>query len=306
MVVFSGKKFNHILSEGEIPGTLYSMSDSGWMDQDLFFDWFANHFLQHAVSSRPLLLMLDGHSSHYTLELVKLAAENDVIIFCLPPHTTADSQPLDTSCFGPLKVYWSEACRQFMFANPGCVVSKFQFSKLFSKAWSKGMTIDNITSGFCSSGIYPFNPKAILDKLPSADSSSAKKSGGSDSSGTKSGEGDSSSTKSGDGDSSRNPQSGEDPEDPLPPSGSLPEELPEEPPPSPPPSSSSPPVFAADKIELFEKRLENEYDIYTDTEYVLWLQTFHPESAPSLSDVIAVAPLQELPFSGEYCLTTTQ
>ncbi len=105
MVVFTGKHFN-----------------------------FSNHFLSHAVSCRPLILMLDGHSSHYTLELIKLAAENDVIIFCLPPHTTADSQPLDIGCFGPLKVYWSEVCRQFMFNNPGRVVSKLYFSKLFAQA----------------------------------------------------------------------------------------------------------------------------------------------------------------------------
>ena len=148
MVVFSGKWFNHELSKGEVPGTLYGMSDSGWMDSELFSDWFSNHFLKHAVPSRPLMLILDGHSSHYTLKLVKTAAENDVILFCLPPHTTADSQPLDTSCFGPLKTYWVETCRQFIFSNPGRAISKFQFSKLFSEAWSKGMSINNIISGF--------------------------------------------------------------------------------------------------------------------------------------------------------------
>ena len=83
VVFFSGKKFNHDLSKGEVPGTLYGMSDSGWMDQELFFNWFANHFLKHAVSARPLLLMLDGHSSHYTLELEAL--KNEVIVFFLPP-----------------------------------------------------------------------------------------------------------------------------------------------------------------------------------------------------------------------------
>ena len=57
------------------------------------------HFLKHAVSIRPLMLLLDGHLSHYTVELVKLAAEHDMILFCLPPHTTADCQPLDTTCF---------------------------------------------------------------------------------------------------------------------------------------------------------------------------------------------------------------
>lgn len=128
MVVFSGKNFNHalILSEGEVPATLYGMSDSGWMDQELFATWFSTHFLRHAVSSRPIVLLLDGHSSHFTLELVQTAAQHDVVIFCLPPHTTADSQPLDTSCFGPLKTYWSKVCRDFLFSNPGCVITVFK------------------------------------------------------------------------------------------------------------------------------------------------------------------------------------
>ena len=162
MVIFSGKHFNYDLAEGEVPGTFYGMSDSGWMDQDLFSKWFTSHFLKHAVPGRPLLLLLDGHSSHYTLELIQTASEKDVIIFCLPPHATADSQPLDTSVFGPLKSYWSQACLEYMFSNPGHVVTKFQFSSLFRQAWSKGMSIDNLYAGFKKTGVYPFNPEAIL------------------------------------------------------------------------------------------------------------------------------------------------
>ena len=94
MVVFSGKKFNHDLCEGEVPGSLYGMSESGWMDQELFSNWFLHQFLKHAVSSRPILLMLDGHSSHYTLDLVQSAAENDVIIFCIPPQTASHWTPV--------------------------------------------------------------------------------------------------------------------------------------------------------------------------------------------------------------------
>ena len=237
MVVFSGKKFNHELTVGEVPGTLYGMSDSGWMDSELFANWFSSHFLKHAVASRPLLLMLDGHKSHYTLDLVQTAAENGVIIFCLPPHTTADSQPLDTSCFGPLKVYWSEACREFMFTNAGRVVSKFQFSRLFSKAWSKGMTINNIVSGFRSTGIYPFNPEAILKKVPDSDPSS-------------SGE-----TRTFCGDDVQPPGESGD--------------------------SSNGCDFSPETLERFETRYENGYDIFSDKEYVAWLQVYHPEDAPT-------------------------
>jgi len=74
-----------------------------WLDRPRTIFYLV--FVAFSVPERPLLLMLDGHSSHYTLELVKVAAAENVILFCLPPHTTADSQLLDTSCFGPLKTY---------------------------------------------------------------------------------------------------------------------------------------------------------------------------------------------------------
>ena len=61
------------------------------------------HFLQLAVRARPLIIVLDGQSSQYQPELVQYAKEKDVIPFCLPPHTTHESQPLDLNVFKPLK-----------------------------------------------------------------------------------------------------------------------------------------------------------------------------------------------------------
>ena len=40
MVVLIGKHFNAQLSNGEVPGILYGISPNGWMDQELFSDWF--------------------------------------------------------------------------------------------------------------------------------------------------------------------------------------------------------------------------------------------------------------------------
>ena len=50
-------------------------------------DGLAEHFHSHAVSDRPILLLLDGHSSHYQPELISFAKQYEVILFCLPPHT---------------------------------------------------------------------------------------------------------------------------------------------------------------------------------------------------------------------------
>ena len=67
------------------------------MDTDLFKSWLKDHLLKYAVGGRPILLVLDGHSTHYQPELIKYAKENQVILLCLPPHTTHESQPLDAN-----------------------------------------------------------------------------------------------------------------------------------------------------------------------------------------------------------------
>jgi len=79
-VIFDAKSLNLEWTKGEVPGTTYDLSSRGWINMELFKGWFTNHFLQHAVSARPLLLLLDGHSSHYNPEAIRLAKANDVIL----------------------------------------------------------------------------------------------------------------------------------------------------------------------------------------------------------------------------------
>ena len=88
------------------------------------------------------------------------------MFFCLPPHTTHITQPLDNGCFGPLKRFWKEECQQYCTKNPGCVITRLQFSQLFSCAWYRGMTMENIVSGFRHTGVYPFNRDALRPKPP--------------------------------------------------------------------------------------------------------------------------------------------
>ena len=114
-----------------------------------------------AVPGRPLLLMFDGHSTHYQPAVVRFAKEPGVIMLCLPPHTTHESQPLDCGVFGPLKTKWSENCHQFFQKNPGKVITKFNFNKLFSEAWLKYLIPANIIAGFRKCGVYSYNPTAI-------------------------------------------------------------------------------------------------------------------------------------------------
>ena len=64
--------------------------------------------------------------------------------FCLPPHTTHESQPLDISVSKLLKQNWQIACYKFMQSHPGKVITKYQFSSLLSEAWMATMTPANM------------------------------------------------------------------------------------------------------------------------------------------------------------------
>ena len=82
-------------------------------------------------------------------------------MFCLPPHTTHECQPLDCSLFGPLKAHWRQTCHAFYQENPGQVISKLNFCRIFKPAWLKSVTPENIIGGFKKAGVFPFNPSAV-------------------------------------------------------------------------------------------------------------------------------------------------
>ena len=154
------------LTVGEVPGTIYGLNDSGWMDKEIFELWFLYHCLVYAPPMRPLLILMDGHSSHFSPQFVNKAAEEQILVFCLPLHTTHLAQPLDKGVFSPLKQAWREICHDYVVKNPGKVVTRFQFSSLFGQAWQKAMTPENIMAGFRVTGVYPTDRFRILPKEP--------------------------------------------------------------------------------------------------------------------------------------------
>lgn len=162
MVIWDRKSLPPELAVGEMPGTIYGLSQKGWIDQELFDMWFHMHFLRYAPPPRPILLLMDGHSSHYCPATIRSAAQERIILFSLLPNTTHLTQPLDKAVFGPLKAFWKQACHNFIVKNREKRVSKENFSSIFSEAWMQAMTPKNILSGFHVTGIYPPNRNAII------------------------------------------------------------------------------------------------------------------------------------------------
>ena len=140
---------------------LYAKSDSGWIDTELFLFWLKKIFLKHVVSQRPVLLLVDGHKSHINLDVIDLCRQNDVILFCLPPHTTHALQPLDVSVFKSLKDRYAKAVQSLSFTKKNFIVTKRDFSKVLKVPFEQAFSIPNIKAGFTKCGIFPLNPDAI-------------------------------------------------------------------------------------------------------------------------------------------------
>ena len=138
MVIFDAKNLNHTWTKNEVPGTKYGLSDNGWINTELFEGWVCELFIHNAVPGRPLLLLLDGHSTHYQPDVVKFAREHDIIMLCFPPHTSHASQPLDCGVFKPLKSEWTNVCHTFFQNNPGKIITRFNFQFVVLTSLAEG------------------------------------------------------------------------------------------------------------------------------------------------------------------------
>ena len=127
-------------------------------------DWLLNHFIPRKPTGKNLLI-LDGHASHMNnANLLEVARENDIIIVCLPSHTTHYLQPLDRVAFKPFKTYWKDACQKLVRLNNGIKnISRSEFGGLLNSAWVRFANVQIGVSAFRATGIYPLSIDAIPD-----------------------------------------------------------------------------------------------------------------------------------------------
>jgi DDE superfamily endonuclease len=107
----------------------------------------------------PRLLIIDGHNSHTTVKFLEYAHEHNIIVLCLPPHTTHYLQPCDVGVFGPLSRSWkAEVERSF---NKGIPITRYNLIETYAKARLSSFKHTTIESAFRKTGIWPPNPAAI-------------------------------------------------------------------------------------------------------------------------------------------------
>lgn len=162
--IFKGKNKKMEFLDGMPNGSNIAMGEkSAYVNASIFLDWLKNHFLPRKPAGTALLI-LDGHTSHTnSVEVLEFCEENNIILLCLPSHTTHYLQPLDRAFFKSLKSNYYVACNNYVKANPTRKLSRLQFGRLLGFAWNKSASVENGIAGFRATGIAPYNPEIIPD-----------------------------------------------------------------------------------------------------------------------------------------------
>jgi len=106
---------------------------------------------------------MDGHESHKTPEMRRLAIEHNIEFYFLPPHTTHRLQPLDVGIFGPLQRKWQERCDEIIGETNG-EVPRSEFVKEYMDVRNGVFTKELIQSAWKKAGMWPRNPHKFTEK----------------------------------------------------------------------------------------------------------------------------------------------
>ena len=163
LILFKRKRMVQGLSNGAPAGGLVLCNESGWMDKTTFVKWL-KHFIDYVkpTTAKPVLLVLDGHTSHTkNLEAINMARQHGVIMVSFPPHCTHGMQPLDVSFFKPLKTYYNIAHEKWLRTHPEQKVTAFDICPLFAEAYREATKMTTAVNGFENNWTLALQPTRL-------------------------------------------------------------------------------------------------------------------------------------------------
>jgi hypothetical protein len=143
------------------------VSENGWTNNEIGLIWLKNVFDKYTKDrtiGRYRLLILDGHGSHVTPEFDQYCLDHQIIVLCMPPHSSHLLQPLDVGCFSVLKRSYGQRVEQLMSLGVNHI-DKQDFLPLYQQARAESLYEKTIHSGFAATGLVPYEPDRVLSLL---------------------------------------------------------------------------------------------------------------------------------------------
>lgn len=106
------------------------------------------------------MLIMDGHSSHYSFELLQFCISCNIVVLCYPAHCTHTLQGLDVVCFAKMKRIWHASLDRFLNLNKRGI-NKDEFATVFGLAYIEAFDAETVQTAFRVTGVHPYNTSVI-------------------------------------------------------------------------------------------------------------------------------------------------
>ena len=153
---------------------LLSKTENGSMELPLFTDWIKNAVIPHKNTVNKdgtSLLIVDNHSSRFSVATIDLCIANNIEILCYPGHLTHILQGPDVVLNKPINTVVEDMIHNNIFLSGNSDLSRVAFIAIIDHAVKQVCTKDMVMKAFIATGVIPFNPSKIdLSAFPSSSS----------------------------------------------------------------------------------------------------------------------------------------
>ncbi|KIK01980.1 hypothetical protein K443DRAFT_39572, partial [Laccaria amethystina LaAM-08-1] len=90
-IIFKGKRLLKKWGTDNVSAKSFSATENGWTDGGLAQDWMMKDFdpqTKEKAAGETRVLLMDGHSSHFTADLLEYCLANNIEVYGYPPHCT--------------------------------------------------------------------------------------------------------------------------------------------------------------------------------------------------------------------------
>ncbi|CAF3442010.1 unnamed protein product [Rotaria socialis] len=110
--------------------------------------------------ARPLVLILDNHSTNLSIRTAKLAIQHNIHILCLSSHSTHLPQSLDVYIFKYVKTQWRNLLWQFNRSSQNKILDKPDFVKLFAKLYDYALLTAHCSPSFAKAADHALHQRS--------------------------------------------------------------------------------------------------------------------------------------------------
>ncbi|KAI1002391.1 hypothetical protein K3495_g5811 [Podosphaera aphanis] len=160
LIIFKGAAPQSNWFEQEVPDWIYTTSQNGWTANRITMGWLNTIFLPETKPRDQTcwrILLVDGHGSHTNVDFQWECYQNKAHLIYMPPHTSHILQPLDLSCFSPLKARYRQLIESLSTIHDTASLKKQRFTNYYNDARHERLAVSQIKAGWRAAGLFPFN-----------------------------------------------------------------------------------------------------------------------------------------------------